>query len=286
MARFLMRIAGKLVEVHSLHDQVRKLCADYIVEDGTACAACARNGSTAAGDAADGVAANGGYAGVPDLVVCTSQADIDRERDEAGYSDAYLETLAVYRQIAEWAPTQALMLMHGAVVEFSDRAYMFTAPSGTGKSTHVRLWRKHLGDAVRIINGDKPLVAVPTAGVDANADASAPVAFGTPWAGKEGWQRNASAPLAGICFLEQGEANAVARIDPSAAFDDVMRQVYLPADGAALLATMDMLDALLSHVPLFRLTCDMSEDAVRCSFEGVTGLRYDDFRKGARDDAR
>lgn len=186
MARFLMRIAGKLVEVHSLHDQVEKLCADYVVESGVAFASCARGDSAPAGAAAnDGVAgdvattdvaASSGYAGVPDLVVCTSQADIDRERDEAGYSDAYLETLAVYRQIAEWAPTQALMLMHGAVVEFSGRAYMFTAPSGTGKSTHVRLWRKHLGDAVRIINGDKPLVAVPTANADARLEGGVPAA--------------------------------------------------------------------------------------------------------------
>lgn len=252
MAQFAMRLASKLIEVHSLHDQVERLCSDYLVEE---------------------------HACAPDLVVRVSQADIDREREKDGecghssYSDAYLETLAVYRQIAEWAPPRGLMLMHGAVVEHAGRAYLFTAPSGTGKSTHVRLWRSFLGDAVRIINGDKPLVSVALSG------ASPVVAYGTPWAGKEGWQRNASAPLAGVCFLSQAERCSIARISPVEAFDAVMRQVYLPSDGAALVATMDLLDAFLRSVPAYRMACDMSEDAVRCSFETLTGESFEEARR-------
>ena len=254
-----MRLADATVRVEALHGGIRRMCTGYLVADDVA----------------------------PDLTVRISQADIDRERSLSTpgeqWSDTYLETLAVYRKIAEWAPLHRRMLMHGAVVEHAGRAYMFCATSGTGKSTHIRLWRRYLGDAVDIVNGDKPLVLVPEApgtdgpgGSDAVAAPSA-VAYGTPWCGKEGWQRNTSAPLAGICLLHRAPepgANVIRRIEPAQALDFMMRQVYLPDAADAVAATLDLLDALLTRTPLFELFCDMSEDAVRTSFEGLTGERY------------
>lgn len=161
---FSIDLAGACIRVSPLHGRVRALCRDYLSE------------------------------GVPALHVRTTQVEIDAERDGPQWSDDYLETLAVYRKIAEWLPSCERMLVHGAAVAFQGRAHLFCAPSGTGKSTHVRLWCEHLGSAVTVINGDKPIVRVP-------ADGGPPIVYGAPWAGKEGWQTNASAPLAGICFL-------------------------------------------------------------------------------------
>ena len=259
-------MAGLAFRVRALHPGVRRMCANYLVDDA-----------------------------VPDLCVDISPADIEAERARAtegsDWSDAYLETLAVYRRIAERVPQRRRLLVHGAVIEYEGRAFMFCAASGTGKSTHIKLWYKYLGADVQVINGDKPLVWVPDAGEGAASSTAAlaadpanveafapttPIAYGTPWCGKEGWNRNASAPLAGICFLERaaaGESHAEP-LAPAAAIDAAMRQVYMPEDPTAAAATLELLDGLLTRVPLFRLAVDMSEDAVCASFEALTGRPY------------
>lgn len=247
---FVARWAGLDVAVTALHEETRAFCREYLT------------GAAGAGH-----------------TVRLSQEHIDYERavsardDRAAgrvvrtFPDSYLETLALLRMVAEWLPLRDRLLFHGAVVELAGHAYLFTAPSGTGKSTHARLWRAHLGNAVRIINGDKPFIAVPAGGI--------PVAYGTPWAGKEGWQCNTRAPLAAICFLERG-SNAIQEVAPLEVLESALQQVYRPACASAAGRTLELLDRLLTSVPLYRLACDVSEEAVRCSFEALTGLRYEE----------
>lgn len=246
---FCMRVADLVVEVRVLHQGVRRLCADYVLD--------------------------GEAAAVPaDLVVTITQDAIDAERaistDEHPWSDSYLETLAVLRAIANELPQRRRLLVHGAVVRYDGRAYLFTAPSGMGKSTHIMLWRQYLGEAVRVVNGDKPFLRIPEAADEPS------VVYGTPWAGKEGWQENASAPLAGIVFVSRSEpgASSIRRIEPATCLEKALRQVYMPNDALAAANTLELMDALLTRVPLFSLACDMSEDAVRVSFEALTGLPY------------
>lgn len=251
-----MRIADLVVRVHPLHAQIAQLCRDYIACD------------------ADPEA-------LVDFDVRVTQADINFERDMAtegtDWTDAYLETLAVQRAIANRLPGQHRLLAHGAVIEFEGRAYLFTAPSGTGKSTHIRLWRQYLGDAVRVINGDKPFVHIP------ECREELPVVYGTPWAGKEGWQCNDSASLAGIVLLSRSEPGASSIHPASAAsnLDKIMRQIYFPPDAGAAALTLGLLDAMFARVPVYELACDMSEGAVRASFEGLTGLDYHNYVRSA-----
>lgn len=216
---FCMRVADLAVRVSPLHAMVGCLCKDYVVDAPLAV----------------------------DFEIGATQADIDFERDMAtegtAWTDAYLETLAVQRAIANRLPERHRLLVHGAVIEFERRAYLFTAPSGTGKSTHIRLWRQYLGDAVRVINGDKPFVRIP------DCREEPPVVYGTPWAGKEGWQCNSSAPLAGIVLLSRSEPGASSIRLASAALniDKIMRQVYFPPDAGAAALTLDLLDAMLAR---------------------------------------
>lgn len=249
---FTLRMAGFLFEVRPRFEAVRRLCADYLVD---------------------------GSAAAPDLVVEPTAADIECERAVGGsqtaWSDAYLETLAMYRAISEWLPLHGCLLIHGAAIAYDGSAYLFSAPSGTGKTTHVRLWREHLGSAATVVNGDKPLVRV----LDrTDAPLAVPLVYGTPWCGKEGWQQNVSVPLRGISLVTRAGAraggNAICRVEPAAVLERIVRQVYLPADTAAAGATLDLLDRLLSRVPVFELVCDMTEDAVTTSFEGLTGHAY------------
>lgn len=206
--------------------------------------------------------------GEPDFSISWTQEDIlaelNRTQDQ-GFSMTYLETLTALRKISEVFPFHGRFLMHGASIKYNDKAYLFTAPSGTGKSTHIRLWKKHLGDDVDIVNGDKPFLSVENSEVRI---------YGTPWAGKENWQKNHSAPLHGICLVQRGTHNTIRKMDPVECLNFLIKQIYLPVDAASAGLTLELLDAMLKKVPLYLLECDISEDAVRCSFEALTGLPY------------
>lgn len=186
--------------------------------------------------------------------------------------DSYEE---LYGFVREEFPKFGRFIAHMAVIAYNGVAYAFTAPSGTGKTTHIRLWMDAFGPDVTVINGDKPLLKL------GNPSANEPpvTVYGTPWGGKEGWQTNTSAPLAGLCFLTRGNVDECRRISPAAAFKPAMRQIYIPTDPQSALLTLDFLDVLLRSVPLYQLSCTMGKSAVKASFEAMTGLDFDTHAK-------
>ena len=105
------------------------------------------------------------------------------------------------------------------------------------------------------------------------------IIYGTPWAGKERWHRNCSASLRGICFVTRGAVNSIRKLKPGEHLTELLHQVFLPSDATSVALTLGLVDKLLEKVPIYLLTCDMSEDAVRCSFETLTGLNYDMYKK-------
>lgn len=206
---------------------------------------------------------------VADLSLCVTPELVQAEREIASqpyFSDTYLTQLALLRQLAEKGPAVGRFLMHAAVLEYDGRAYAFTASSGTGKSTHLQLWRRTLGNAVQAVNGDKPLLYASDAEV---------MACGTPWSGKEGWQRNVCVPLGGLCFISRGEKDVCRRIEPADVLERALRQLYVPSDASAAVLTVEFLDVLLRRVPVYELFCTMEPTAVRASFEAMTGQDFD-----------
>ena len=242
---FIVELAEQRIQIHSVYPELKDFFKDYIVEDGE-------------------------Y----DFSVSWTEEDILAEQEfseEKNFPLAYLETLAALRKISEILPTRQRFLMHGASITYNNKAYLFTAASGTGKSTHISLWRKYLGEAVQIVNGDKPFLCIG----DADINGHRPVCiYGTPWAGKENWQKNRGAELNGICFLCRGTANTIRKIEPAECLSFLMKQIYIPANTVAAGCTLDLMDLLVTNVPLYILECNISEDAVRCSFEAMTGLTY------------
>ena len=179
------RLAGHTIKIESLYSQVNTLCAAYRVED----------------DA--------------EYCITTTPADIAYERKRSvradelegaavrEYAPPYLETLAVYRKLAQLLVQDDILLMHGAVVAVDGQAYLFTAQSGTGKTTHTRLWMQQFGDRAVMVNGDKPLLHITNEGV---------TVYGTPWDGKEHLSTNISCPLKALCILTRSETNHIERI--------------------------------------------------------------------------
>ena len=92
------------------------------------------------------------------------------------------------------------VFIHSSALIYDGEAYLFSADSGVGKSTHTKLWRQAFGDKVQMINDDKPVVRIYNDKV---------IAYGTPFDGGSKIANNISAPLKAIVFIERGEENSV-----------------------------------------------------------------------------
>lgn len=241
MTAFIMRLAGISIQVRALFPSTRRFCESYLSDD------------------------------APAFTVTVEPSDIAFEREKSAeedrlegipprqFSDAYLETLAVYRKIAVALLDYGVMLFHGSVVAVGNTAFLFTARSGTGKTTHTRLWLNQIPEAY-VVNGDKPLLKMTESGV---------VACGTPWQGKENYGKNTMVPLKAICVLERDTVN---HIEPTTARDVLpmlFQQAYRPQDAAAMLKTMELIGTLGERVAFYRLGCNMEEEAAVVAYEGM-----------------
>lgn len=224
--------AGKTVEVNSLHEAVHRYCAVY------------RTDAPA------------------DFSVTITQENIEYERareETPGHADAYLEELAVYRKVSEKMPYYDTILFHGSVIAVDGVAYVFTAKSGTGKSTHTALWRRLFGDRAVMVNDDKPLLHI----------GDVVTAYGTPYDGKHKLSNKIAVPLKAVCILERAEENSIVKITRSEAYPMLVQQAYRPADVVAMQKTLSLIDKMADTVGLFRLGCNMDPDAARVAYEGM-----------------
>ena len=195
-----------------------------------------------------------------DIIARVSAEEIDAEvaqYTDNSFSRGYCEGICLYRSIAEQMPSLGGFVFHGAAVEICGKGVIFTAPSGTGKTTHVSLLMKNYPNEVKIINGDKPIVR--------NVDDKWSI-FSTPWAGKEGWKRNVSAPLYAIVLVERSGDNFIEEISPETCFEKILGQIYLPHNGPARLETFELLDQMSKTVKFYRLGCNMENGAAQTSF--------------------
>lgn len=245
MVSFCILLAGKYISVSCLYEQTREFCRAYIADHALA-----------------------------ELSVTVSPIDIEaerkksqRERELEGlppyeFPREYLETLALYRKLVEELLPFGIILFHGSTLSFDGKGYIFTAKSGTGKSTHTRIWRKVFGERVKMINDDKPLISVTEQGITVH---------GTPWCGKHGLGENTSAPLCGIAVLLRSDNNFAEPLSKRDAFPSLFGQVYRPKDGEKLGLVLSALDKLLSKVPVFRLGVNMKDEAARVAKEIMIG---------------
>lgn len=168
------------------------------------------------------------------------------------YSLPYLESLAFYRKICHILLNEGIVLFHSSALAIHGKAILFTASSGTGKSTHARLWRESFGSEVTMINDDKPLLKIEEDKV---------TVYGTPYGGKEGLHTNTEAPVAAIVILHQAEENGIQRISFGEAYPTLLNQTYRRKDAVGMVQTMNLVDTL-AKLPVYRLGCTISKEAV------------------------
>lgn len=234
MQKIDILLADLKINIEHKYDYMSYLCKDYISQSDT-----------------------------PDIIAKADNAAILKEKELVPSAPIEsCESLCIYRAIGERLPHFDRFVFHGAAIEYGGNAYLFTAPSGTGKTTHINLWKQYLGDKVDIINGDKPIIKA----------GNVSTVYGTPWAGKEGYQRNTSAPLKAICILKQGKENKITKLELAEAVNHLMRQVYLPSDPSALSKTLELLGTVIENTPVYLLECDISKQAFETSFNQMAKL--------------
>ena len=242
MLKFFVRLADKVVQINTDDLSVREFFKTYVSKD------------------------------TRDIYVTITSKDIEFEREKAAredslegipirnLSDELLEITALQRKITEEFFSRNILLFHGSVVAIDGNAYLFTAKSGTGKSTHTRLWREVFGDRAVMVNDDKPFLEIRGNQV---------IAHGSPWNGKHRLGQNISLPLRAICILERGETNEIHPITPAQALPMLMQQSQRPQDRSKLPLYMDLIDRLSSRVSFYRMRCNMDPQAARMSYEAM-----------------
>lgn len=209
----------------------------------------------------------------PELYVEVTASDLvyeqemaDQEAVEEGlrfrkFTDPFLERATIQRKVALELLNRDTLLLHGSTVGVDGRAYLFTAPCGTGKSTHTRFWRKTFGSRAVMVNDDKPFLRITPSGV---------FAHGSPWSGKHGLDTNICLPLKGICFLRRGAENVIRRAEPSEYLGELRHQSLIPEDPVAQAKALALVDALARVVPLWEMDCTKDPAAALVSYQAMS----------------
>ena len=236
MYDFTICIAGLPIGIEALYPYTKALCEGYYTDD------------------------------PPVFTIRSTKETIMREdsylEGGVGVAPDYLESLAIYRQIAERLPEYNCVLVHGSSIAVDGEGYLFAAKSGTGKSTHALLWMRKFGDARAImINDDKPILQLCDDGI---------YACGTPWNGKHRRGKNVRFPLKAICFMQRAEDTSAEPLDFIKSYALLMNQTYRPEDPAKFLKTTDILDQIVNRVFTCRLHFNnLKPDAADKSYEAI-----------------
>ena len=156
-------------------------------------------------------------------------------------------------------------VIHASAVSYQGKAYLFLGNSGTGKSTHSRLWIKHF-EGVELINDDKPIIRI-----SENGDVRV---YGSPWSGKTPCYRNVNYPLGGLVKLSQAPYNKIRRLSKVEAYLILLQSIFGKrwnkdiGDGLHLFK-----ERLISQVPVWSLECLPDEEAARLCKDTITKIQ-------------
>jgi len=182
-----------------------------------------------------------------------------------GAADASLLRFGLWMMFNLALVRRSGIAVHSSVIVKDGRAVLFLGESGTGKSTHTRLWRENIAGA-RLLNDDSPAVRI--------AD-GVPTAFGSPWSGKTPCYRNEHYPIAAIVRLSQAPHNAIRRLPAIAAIGALLPSCppSFAYDPALQDRICELLSQVLSSVPVYHLECLPDAEAARLSCETIFGSR-------------
>ncbi len=233
MEYFYLNIAKKIIKVSSLYETVRSYCQDFIVERSP-----------------------------EDYAIEIKQEDIEYERklNDIPFTDDTLEITVLHRKIAEVLYQDDIIAFHGSAIKYQGNAYLYTAKSGVGKSTHTKLIKEKLGNEVLWINDDKPFIEVKKNQV---------TLYSSPFNGKERRGCNTFAPLKAITQIKRGTENIVHEIEPVNFYLLLVSQCYKGRTPEMASKVMDLLDLLSSKVRCYEIYCRPDLEAAEVSIRDI-----------------
>ena len=230
---FNIRVADIVIEIDNKYKYIEKMCRDYITDEPAVFS-----------------------------VSVTDEEIMFEDMENQNFPPQYLETLAIYRKITAKASGFGIFLMHGVLMDVDGHGLLLCAESGTGKTTHSNLWRELLGERLRIINGDKPLIRL--------CDGT-PYGYGTPWCGKEQINENDRTRLYDICFIKRAKENSTKELQRSEVIANLLPAVHIP-DGAGAGQVLETLDAVSKNIRFWEISCNMDISAAETAYKAIMAI--------------
>lgn len=174
------------------------------------------------------------------------------------YSNSDVEFNVIYRDLSIALFDYGVLIYHGVLIEKDGEGFLFTAPSGVGKSTLAKNWLKVFGNQVSIINGDKPLLRLCKDGL---------FGYGSPWKGKENYGTSSCVKIKAICKIQQGVRNEIVKLNvQNQAIGWLINGVMLKNRENFSVEIVRWLKKVLPFVSLYEFSCNTSEDSARISY--------------------
>lgn len=150
-------------------------------------------------------------------------------------------------------------IIHASSLAYDNKGLMFSAPSGTGKSTHTELWTKHVPGTV-IVNDDMPIVRI---------ENNVPYLYGAPWSGKNSIHKNLRVPLKGLVFIQRDVTCSLSPVEPLDAVWELFEAIRKPVVPELAEKNIDIIARIVELLPAYRLRCNISEEAVKTSMQAI-----------------
>ena len=226
---FCIKIADIPIGIENRYPYIRRLCQGYETEE------------------------------KPAFTVAATEEEILKEQNgDKRFSKGYCESLCIYRNICFALAKYDAFLMHSAAISMDGEAYVFAAPSGVGKTTHIRLWEEEFGNRVQVINGDKPIFRF----IDGRL-----YVCGTPWRGKEGLGCRRMCPVRAICFLKQGPENRIRPLNTGEVSGRIFSQILIPKNQKELEHFWPLLERMVTSQKFYELECNRQPEAAQLAYQ-------------------
>ena len=232
MVNFRIKIANIVLEVNAFYEFTKEYCKDFLNDE------------------------------EPNYVITLTKEDLINESNENKDGKVYVseEISALYRKIADIFVDENVLVVHGSSFKVGNNAFIVTAHSGVGKSTHVNLLKEYLGKDFEYINDDKPLLEV-------KDDLTL---YSSPWNGKERRGNNTSAPLRSVIFLNRGLTNTYKKLTNSGdIYFRLLSQIYLPRDKSKREKALKLIDMLLKKLNFYEINVNMDISSAEMTSERI-----------------
>ncbi|MBQ4568880.1 MAG: hypothetical protein IJA62_02280 [Ruminococcus sp.] len=193
----------------------------------------------------------------PDFSLDITEDEINEHIENYPMTESQAEYVVAGIKFYRAIILRGAFFLHSAAMAVDGKGFAFTGPCGAGKSTHASLWRQHFGADVISVNDDKPAIRF----FD-----DVPYICGTPFSGKHDINANVRVPLYGIAILSQNPQNSMHRVSTSEAMKVLMEQTLRSDTAEEMGALFNMFDKLLTKVPVYKLNCNISDEAVLLSY--------------------